>query len=94
MFQYGKVEIEHLNTGLSRELWRFWFNEDRAQLVLDEFHFQTRQTKRHKWVSQSKWLRLEKRYSSGSRPFAPEIVKERALNLFIGTLAKNVTVED
>lgn len=89
------IEVEHLNTGLTRELWRFWLDMggQRLDLVLDEYHYQTRPTKRHGWKSQSFWKRVDERHNTMLKPNVPREVAEIATKKFVSDIALHLRVD-
>jgi hypothetical protein len=65
---------------LKREVYQFYWIE-RDGVVLDEYAFETRESKRHKWKAHrvNIWSRLNSRKGEMNRPDVPEEVKEIAL---------------
>lgn len=89
------IRIEHLNTGLQRELWEFLLMQDSIKFTIyfDAFYFQTRESTRHKiWHNQSRWERLISRDNNIPRPEVPLDVIEEAKQKLINNL-KNTEIQ-
>lgn len=86
-----RVRIYREN-GLQREEFVFWFRDREMQLVLDEYHLQTKETPRHKWRTQHSYNRLQSRYAYMKREDVPltEDIKQMAYHEFITM----ITVEE
>ena len=89
--RYDRVTVtqEH---GLTREVYTFWFDDYKNQLVLDEYRKEYKETPRHKWKNGNVWSRLNHRGSNNMKResiFVPEDIKQMALNEFI----RRITIE-
>ena len=89
-----KVEIIIPNGDLKREVWSFYLRVDfaRISLWLDEYYLETKETKRHKWKWQSRWIRTMSRDSNIEQPVAPEYVITEAKDKY-KTMIDNLQIE-
>ena len=82
-----KITITRLTGYLKRELWEFDFTTDQTmRIYFDAFFFQTKESSRHKWRTQSHWQRLDKRSNNIDCPNPPQDVIEQAKQELINTL--------
>jgi len=74
-----RLEIIRPNGDLEREVWQFNLNlglTGSPCIYLQYYSFQTRGTKRHKWVEQTHWQKIDRRYNNISDPPLPPDVED------------------
>lgn len=84
-FKRVEVIFNKGEDGLSRTCFSFYLGRHYGKpfgVHLDTYGEQTRQTKRHKWKSNSFWSRLDKRNSNIEKPDVDEIAKQEAIDQF------------
>ena len=81
--------------GLIQETWNFWYNERNTTLVLSQYIYGVRPTKRHSFVVKHTYDRLMKRESNLEVDFVPlpDDVAAEVKALFVAsiTVSKNNT---
>jgi hypothetical protein len=93
MFRYDRISITVPAGDLAQEVWSFWF-DDRDTLVLDAYKFQERPSKRHKWVTQAIWTRIDNRRNSTIKnPSVPECIQAQAKADFLAQFESILKVE-
>lgn len=66
-----KIELEYPKNDLFKEVYVFWLNAGHgstAEILLDKYTLQKRETKRHKWTIEKVYSRI----SSENRRFHPD----------------------
>lgn len=82
------IRIEETVNDLTHQEWVFWFDDNRCQLVLNEYILWHRETKRHKYVVAEKFDRLTDRRSTrkiDDVPF-PQDLADRAKQALLDKL--------
>jgi hypothetical protein len=64
---------------LTREKWRFYYEERRHVLILQEFIIETRATKRHGWKVSNSYSRIDRRHNTMPCPELSEDIRTMAL---------------
>lgn len=72
-----RIEIIRPDGDLKREVWTFSLNISYSSpcIYFDAYSFQDKETKRHKWVRQSHWERLDHRSNNIDNPPIPTDVE-------------------
>lgn len=78
----GRVEIIIGGKELNREVWTFSLIRE-AQLKLTRYVFQTRETKRHGWKTQTEYDFYDKRHQDIQQPPITDDMKELAKKKFM-----------
>jgi len=87
----GCIEVIKGDGILKRQVWRFWYNDSRNEIVLSRYTVEEKKTNRHKFRVVKVYNRLDKRDNTiavGDVPL-PDDVKEAAMKQFLDSL--NVT---
>lgn len=92
------IEVINNHNDLERDVYNFYFSIDisRHMLRLDRFTKQSRQTKRHKWVSNETWDWHFKQNSNVDKPKLSEYIKlllRSKIESVIKDLMENIDAE-
>jgi len=79
------ISVERI-ADLKKEEWRFWFDERRCALVLDQYVEYRRETTRHKFLVSERYDHINRHATTITDPPLPESVIEDARRLFMDKL--------
>jgi hypothetical protein len=92
------MQIERNDGELSRVVYGFWINnrKDSIELVFDSYTVEKRASKRHKWVVEEAWSRLNIRSNNGRKALSdrPELPADVAEEAKAELMKRTVVVED
>lgn len=76
------IEVINMSgDSLERQTYSFWIN-DNLELLMHRFSIETRESKRHKFVTKQLWSFNNRRSNTiKERPIVSDSVKERAINI-------------
>lgn len=77
--------------GLVREVYLYWFDDRKMQLVLDSYTFEERKSKRHGWKNVAVWDRTDKRYNTIQREQIP--VRDEVRQAVLKQFVEQITIE-
>lgn len=82
------VEIEKIGESkLSKQMWRFWYDERVHALVLDAYVVSHRETRRHAWRTSKSYHRIMSRSGNLPEPEGvPHDIAIEAAQMFFGKL--------
>lgn len=83
-----RTEIVRMSGDLRREVWGFTlFVNTSATIYFESYSFETRESTRHrKWVSQTHWVRLDRRSNNIDMPQIPADVEQEAKRIFVNDI--------
>jgi hypothetical protein len=91
------MQVERNDGELSRVVYGFWINnrKDSIELVFDSYTVEKRASKRHKWVEEEAWSRLNIRSNDNcKRTTRPELPADVAEEAKAELMKRTVVVED